>query len=229
MNLNTFSSYISRGNYDVLISHGNAVLSPDVAFDTLVIKGILQTTCCRGRRIVIDGGVLNASDGIATALLSGHGCVSTGKSIEATAITFVGEISAACALNADHCVQVNGALSAESLATKYATITGHIDIGQYAHTRNLEVIPMHTTMFERFGMDEYLKANSIGQIVADNVRLSNTICHAIDADAISLFHHTQVRKAIYGKELKFDRTSNVTVVEHRRLEDTDDGIQRKVA
>ncbi|MDF7664970.1 hypothetical protein [Bifidobacterium sp. ESL0745] len=229
MNLNTFSNYISRGNYDVLISHGNAALSPDVTFDTLVIKGILQTTCCRGRRIIIDGGMLNASGGIATALLSGHGCVTAGKSIEATAITFIGELSTAYTLKANHCVQVNGVLSAKSLTTKHATIVGHIDIGQSAQIHNLEVMPMHTAMFERFGMNKYLKANSIEQIVADNVTLSNTICRTIDADAISLSHHTQVRKAIYSKELKFDRTSNVTVIEHRRSEDTDDGIQRKVA
>ncbi|WEV63342.1 hypothetical protein [Bifidobacterium sp. ESL0732] len=229
MNLNTFGGYIKGGNYDVLITHGNAVMQENVRFDTLVVKGILQTSACRGRRIVIDGGMLNSSGEIVFDSLSGHGRICTQQHISARNIAFIGEMETYSRLAVKESIRVSGSVKAKSLVASKAKITGHTSIKEYIETGRLEIAPIRTTMFERFKMNEYLGPNSIQRIKAMDVILRNTICEKIDADYVVLSSHTHVEKVLYDDDLRLDRTSTVRLIERRWNMGEDEELQRKVA
>ncbi|WEV45953.1 hypothetical protein OZX62_05645 [Bifidobacterium sp. ESL0690] len=231
MNLNTFGGYIKGGDYDVLITHGNAMMREDVTFDTLVVKGILQTTVCRGRRIVMDGGILNSSREIVSDSLSGHGRICAQQHISTQKIAFIGDMETNSRLTVEQGIRVNGSINAKSLVTPRAKITGHTRIAECAETGKLEIKPIHTAMFERFGMNEYLEPSNIQRINATNVVLCNTNCQKIDAGYVALSGHTHVERVIYEGDLRLDKTSSVRLIEHRwdMEDDEDDELQRKVA
>ncbi|WEV73337.1 hypothetical protein OZX74_05130 [Bifidobacterium sp. ESL0798] len=229
MNLNTFGGFIKGGNYDILITHGNAVLQENAKFDTLVVKGILQTSTCQGRRIVIDGGMLNASGEIIADSLSGHGSVCARQRICARNIVFIGKMKTSMQITVKETIQVNGTIDAKSLTSSTAKLIGHTDIKECTETGRLETVPIRTAMFERFGMDEYLGPSNIKRIVATNVALCDTICQKIDAGYVTLSGHAHVEKVIYDGDLRLDKTSSATLIEHRWAEDEDGRLQRKVA
>ncbi|WEV58295.1 hypothetical protein OZX67_05525 [Bifidobacterium sp. ESL0728] len=229
MNLNTFGGTIEGNDYDALITHGNAVMQQGVTFDTLVVKGILQAPSCHGRRIIMDGGMLNASGEIIADSLSGHGHIVAHKHIDSRKISFIGEMKTDSRIVVKESLQVNGSIKAKSLVAPNAKIIGHTHIEEYTESGKLEIKPMQTTMFERFGMNEYLEPNNLQRIVATNVVLCNTICKNIDASYVALSGHTHVEKVVYEGDLRLDKTSSVRLIEHRWDEDEDDMIQRKVA
>ncbi|WEV41396.1 hypothetical protein OZX57_04890 [Bifidobacterium sp. ESL0682] len=229
MNLNTFGGLVKDGDYDVLITHGNAVLSEHATFDTLVVKGILQTGICQGRRIILDGGLLSSSSDIISDSISGHGSIRASASIRSTHVDFIGDLICNQHLAIRERIRVNGLVDTRSFQARNANIIGHINVHKHLEADSLSVQPMHTAMFERFGMSEYLKPNEIEGIEARTVTLSNTICGSIIADTVCLSGNTHARKVLYDDDLKLDRTSSVTVIEHPWKEEDDDGLQRKVA
>ncbi|WEV66677.1 hypothetical protein OZX72_05230 [Bifidobacterium sp. ESL0769] len=231
MNLNTFGGNIKGGDYEVLITHGNAVMQEDVTFDTLVVKGILQTSVCRGRRIVMDGGILNSSGEIAADCLSGHGRICAQERICSRRIAFIGDMETASQITVEEAIHVKGSVDAESVNASTIRITGHANIKGSAESNKLEIKPIRTAMFERFGMNEYLEPSNIQRINATNVVLCNTNCQKIDAGYVALSGHTRVERVIYEGDLKLDRSSRVRLIEHRwdMDEDEDGELQRKVA
>ncbi|WEV68487.1 hypothetical protein OZX73_04055 [Bifidobacterium sp. ESL0775] len=229
MNLNTFGGYIKDGDYDVIITHGNAVLSERAIFDTLVVEGILQTGTCQGRRIVLEGGMLSSSSGIIADSISGHGSVHAATSLRAAQIDFTGDLASDRLLSATGRIRVKGSVEAQVFRAQDANVTGHIRVQDHLEAERIEVSRLHTAMFERFGMDEYLKPNEIQGIEARTVTLRNTVCGDITADTVRLAGNSHAQKVKYDNDLRLDRTSSVTVIEHRWKEDEDDEPQRKVA
>ncbi|WEV52170.1 hypothetical protein [Bifidobacterium sp. ESL0704] len=229
MNLNTFGGTIKGGDYGVLIVHGNARMYENVTFDTLVVQGILQAAFCRGRRIVMEGGMLNCSSRLVSDSLAGHGRISAKQCICSRRIDLTGEIKTDHGLYVKTTARVNGLVEAKSLTATDARITGHATIGEYAEADRLEIRPIRTTMFERFGMKGYLKPSSIPRITADNVVLCSTISQKIEAGYVSLHDHTHVEKVIFDDDLRFDRTSSVKLIERRWNEGEYEALQRRAA
>ncbi|WEV76232.1 hypothetical protein [Bifidobacterium sp. ESL0800] len=229
MNLNTFGGTIQDGDYDVLITHGNTIMRENVTFDTLVVRGILHTSLCRGRRIMMDGGILSCSGKIVSDRLSGHGSIRAKQHISSRRIGFIGEISTDANIVVKETLQIDGSIDARSFKATNARIAGHTAIKDFAETNRLEIRPIQSTMFERFGMGKYLEPNSIQRIVATSVALSNTVCRNIDAGYVALSSHSQVEKVIYDNDLRLDKTSRATLIEHRWNENDHDELQRKVA
>ncbi|MCO6558209.1 MAG: hypothetical protein J6575_02030 [Bifidobacterium sp.] len=229
MNLNTFGGCIRGGDYDVLIVHGNAAINENVTFDTLVVKGILQTSICKGRRIVMDGGILNSSGKIVADSLSGHGRICAQQHISSRNVAFIGELETHSRLIVKESIRLKGLIKAESLIASKAKVTGHTNIERYAETDRLEIAPLRTTMFERLGMNEYLEPNNVQRIEATNVMLCDTICQKINAGYVTLSGSTRVEKVTYDGDLRLDRTSSVRIIEPRWNIDQDEDLQRKVA
>lgn len=229
VNLNTFGGYIKDGNYDVIIAQGTTVLSPSVTFDTLLIKGIMRANGCTGRQIRLEGGMLDGSGSIDADCLSGHGHIHMSGSIQVNRIDFIGELIVDDQLRCDGTLNATGLLTCHSFQSQRSHIAGHVRIADTSKAIRFEIASLYSTMFERFGMLDYLKPSTIQGIEANTVILNHTVCDSINADTVRLSGNTRVGKVRYEQNLDLDRTSNVTLIESNWRRDNTPELQRKVA
>jgi cytoskeletal protein CcmA (bactofilin family) len=211
MKLNTFGGVVRRGNYDAIIAQGWCRFEHGVTFNNLIVRGVVEIESCQGGQVVMQSGVLHCNGDLNVDAIEGTGNVEIHGSLRCQRIALTGSMICEDMIRTDANVEVYGAIQTRSLTTPESTrIIGH-GIIDSIDVRHLDVKPIHSAMFERFGLKEYLTPSCFELIEADTAQLHWVQCRKIVADTIELTGSSKVGEVVYTKRFRHDASSSSTL------------------
>ncbi|MDF7663739.1 hypothetical protein PT282_03525 [Bifidobacterium sp. ESL0763] len=229
MNLNTFGGPIRAGRYDVIVVNGACTLERGVRFSTLVVRGVLDCPECVGGAVLFESGTLACGGGMEVGDIHGHGRCDVAGGLRCHAMRFTGEMRVRETLECQAGARIVGLARASDVrAGGDLRLVGRLEVVSLT-ARDIVVKPIHSAMFERFGMREHIGRSAIARAEARGVRLWNCECGRICGGTIRLSAHSQAKEVIYEDDLGYDRSSEVMLMRRVRDEGPELEAQRKVA
>ncbi|NMM93564.1 hypothetical protein [Bifidobacterium oedipodis] len=162
--------------------------------------------------LILDNGTLQCFADLHAHRISGNGCIRINGALECDSLDLTGDLETHGEIICSGTLNINGSLINTRRVTADTIILNGACKGRELDGRNLDIRPLNSNMFARFGMNRFDAGIEVVQINANQLKAQGLRCQSLKANKALLRNDSHVQSAICDAALGTDRTSSVVLV-----------------
>lgn len=162
--------------------------------------------------LILDNATLQCFSDLRAHRISGNGRIYVNGALECDSLDLTGDLETHGDITCSGTLNVNGSLINTRRVTADTIILNGACKGRELDGRDLDIRPLNSAMFARFGMNRFDAGIEVAQINANQLKAQGLNCQSLKANKALLRNGSHVQSAICDAALGTDRTSSVILV-----------------